>query len=309
MDDILKQLISSELLSEETKNEIAEGFTNAVEEMRSTLREEIEADVKTQLVQEWTTQRNALIESIDEMVTAALEEELSELKSEIDSYRDLEVEYAQRITEEKEKMATVLAEEIDTLVDKLDQFLELRLEAEFSELKEDISEAKQNLFGRKIFESFAREYTKNFVDEESLQSQVNVLESQLANLQKKLAEDKEIAEKAISESTKKAEALAHEKALLETLAPLTGSKREQMAILLSNVATEKLSEAYSMYIGRILKEDKPAVKLDEEVKPVATEVKTGDDIINESVVEPKKEEPVITIDSRLLKMAGIKAQV
>ena len=308
MDDILKKLISSELLSEETKNEITEGFTSAVEEMRVSLREEIETEVKTQLVQEWTTQRNALVESIDEMVTAALQEEIEELKEDISSFRDLEVEYAERLTEEKKSMAETLSEEIDTLVDKLDQFLEIRIEEEFKELKEDISEARQNIFARKIFEAYAREYTQNFVDEDSLQAQVNVLEDKLSDAQKKLSSESKSIKDKLAESASAIEKLTREKTILETLAPLSGAKREQMAILLSNVETEKLSEAYAMYIGRILKEDKKAVEVAPIIESVhidekKTKIKTGDKLV-EQVEQPIVEKT--EVDSRLLMFAGLK---
>jgi hypothetical protein len=308
MDDILKKLIASDILSEETKNEITEGFALAVDEMRVSLREEIEAEVKTQLVQEWTTQRNALVESIDEMVTAALVEELEELKADISDFRDLEVEFADRLVEEKKAMAVTLSEEIDTLVDKLNEWLELRIESEFDELREDINEAKQNLFGRKIFESYAKEYTKNFVDEDSLQAQVNVLEDKLSDAEKKIVESKKTAETSLTETLAKLATLTREKALLETLAPLSGTKREQMAILLTNIETEKLSEAYAMYINRILKEDKAPVKLEEsKVEEVKTEIKTGDELL----VEEKKEEQKAPVDidasaqARIRRLAGM----
>ena len=243
MDNVLSKLISADFLNEESKAEITQLFTESIETMKVNLREEIEAEVKAQLVLEWTEQRDKLIESLDETLNTALDAELNELKADIAQYTDLKVKYAQDLVEAKKALAKKAQADLDTLVDKLDSFLEDVLVTEFDELREDLELAQQNDFGRKIFESFSNEYQKSFFSTDTLGKQVKTLESKL---------DKE---KAITKRlTEDRAAHLREKEMTRVLANLTGDKAEQMAILLKTVETNKLDEMYNVYIGKILKE-------------------------------------------------------
>ena len=87
MDNVLSKLISADFLNEESKAEITKAFTESIETMKVSLREEIEAEVKSQLVLEWTEQRDKLIESLDETLNSALDAELTELKSDIAGFK------------------------------------------------------------------------------------------------------------------------------------------------------------------------------------------------------------------------------
>jgi hypothetical protein len=244
MDEILQKLLSSELLSEDAKNEISSQWTEAVASYKTTVREEVSLEVRGELAEQWATERDALVENVEQFVATKLAEEVAELKADIERFRDLEAEYAEKIVEEKHSMADQLAEELDSLVDKIDSFFELRLTEEFSELKEDLEIVKQNEFGRKIFEAFATEFTKSHIDEDSIQSKLQAAVAKLND-----------ANKAIATLESANAAIVRESKLEKILAPLSGKKREQMAFVLQNVETQRLEEAYTQFIGRVLKED------------------------------------------------------
>lgn len=244
MDEILQKLLSSELLSEDAKAEISTQWTNSVNEYKSLVREEVAIEVRAEIAEQWASERDTLIESVDTFVSNKLEEEIAELKADIERFRDLEAEYAERIVEEKHAMATTLSEELDELVDKMDAFFELRLSEEFEELKEDLEIVKQNEFGRRIFESFAAEFGKSYMDEDSIQSKLAVAQAKL--------EDAEQTISALEESQSK---IVREAKLEKILAPLNGKKKEQMQFVLQNVDTNRLEEAYNHFISRVLKED------------------------------------------------------
>jgi len=269
MDEILNKLLQSELLSEETKAEISEQWTASVEAFKTQVREEVSGEVRAELASQWITERDELISKVDEFVAEALTNEIEELKGDIERFRDLEAEYALKLVEEKHKMAGEVAQELDALVDKIDQFFEMRLAAEMEELKEDIEVVKQNDFGRKIFEAYAQTYATNYVDDDSVQSKLVVAESKLEEAEAQLAALEEERNKMIREAK-----------MEQVLSPLTGKKREQMAMVLKNVDTGRLEESYKFFISRILKEDDssaPAGKpLTEAAKPVQTTVATGD---------------------------------
>ena len=269
MDEILNKLLQSELLSEETKAEISQQWTSSVEAFKTQVREEVSMEVRNELAEQWISERDELIGKVDTFVAEALTKEISELKGDIERFRDLEAEYAEKLVEEKHKLAAEVATELDALVDKIDAFFEMRLSAEMDELKEDLEIVKQNEFGRRMFEAFATEFSKNFVDEEAVHSKLSAAEQKLADAERALAESEEKINKMIREAKMEA-----------VLAPLTGKKREQMAMVLKNVDTARLEESYKFFIGRIMKEDEaaPAAKtLTEGVAVAKTTVVTGEE--------------------------------
>ena len=242
--------------------------------------------------EQWADERDTLIESVETFVAKKLEEEVAELKNDIERFRDLEAEYAEKIVEEKHSMAKTLSEELDQLINKIDAFFELRLTEEFEELKEDLEVVKQNEFGRSIFEAFATEFSKSYVDEDSIQSKLSAAVAKLADAEQTIGKLEESSAKMVREAK-----------LESILAPLNGKKKEQMAFVLQNVETSRLEEAYNHFIGRVLKEEAPETKpVTDAKKPALTEsvnvVKTGD-----ALFEAK---PVVTDKySQLRKLAGM----
>jgi len=267
MDEILNKLLQSELLSEETKAEISEQWTTSVEAFKSQVREEVSGQVRLELAEQWAGERDELITKVDQFVAEALTKEVSELRGDIDRFRDLEAEYAEKLVEEKHRLAAEVADELDGLVDKIDSFFEMRLSAEMEELKEDLEIVKQNDFGRKIFEAFAATFGESYVDEDAVQSKLAIAEQKLSAAQAALADREEKLNKMVREAK-----------LEQVLAPLTGKKREQMAMVLRNIETSRLEESYKFFIGRVLKEDTEATAkpLSEAAAPSKTTVVTGE---------------------------------
>jgi hypothetical protein len=291
MDEILKKLLESELLSEETRAEISGQWTAAVETYKTQVREEVSLTVRSELAEQWIAERDELVSKVDAFVSEALLKEVAELKSDIERFRDLEAEYAEKLVEEKHKLAEEVASELDQLVDKIDKFFEVRLAAELEELAEDIQIVKQNEFGRKIYEAFAGTFAVAHVDEDSAAGKLKVAESKLADVEKALAKAEEAQNTMVREAK-----------LDKLLTNLTGKKREQMEMVLKNIETAKLEESYKFFIGRILKEEAaPAAALVEGAAgEKKTTVVTGD---TEQVVQPTTQ-----IDeglSRMKRLAGL----
>jgi hypothetical protein len=299
MDEILKKLLESDVLSEETKAEISAQFKTTMDSFLAEQRAAVEVEVRTQLTEEFVKAREQLAESIDAKLESFLKAEFDELKEDINQFRDLEVEYAEKLVEEKETLATKLGEQLDQLVDKIDAFLEVRLDEEMTELKEEIEEVKKLEFGREIFESMEQTFKKFRKDDSSK------AERALAEAQDKLAD----ATAKLAEIERTALAEARTGKLEGLLAPLSGIAKEQMKILLQNVATEKLDEAYSVYVGRVIKEasvEQKKVVVESAPAPVAApagELVTGNEPqLNEEVVQVQQDDQV----SRLRKLAGLK---
>ena len=277
MDEILAKLLQSELLSEETKAEISEQWTTSVEAFKTQVREEVSMTVRSELAEQWIAERDELVAKVDSFVADALLKEVTELKSDIESFRDLEAEYAERIVEEKHKLAEEVASELDQLVDKIDAFFEVRLSAELDELKEDMQIVKQNDFGRRMYEAFAETFAEAHVDDDSTTAKLHVAEAKLADLERSLAAAEESRNSALREAK-----------LDKILANLTGKKREQMEMVLKNIETSRLEESYKFFIPRIMKEEAeaPAKSLTEGRQDVKkTTVVTGDAPVETAAVQ------------------------
>lgn len=300
MDEILQKLLESELLSEETRTEITQSWTTHVEAYKLQLKEAVELDVRAQLSEAWVSEREELVENIDAFLNATMKKEFTELADGIEAFRDLEAEKAAQLVEEKQRLAEEVGAEIDSLVEKLNDFLEQRLGAEMEQFSEDLTIARENEFGRQMFEAFQTTFNTQFVDEKAVQGKLRIAESKLADAELQLAR---------VEGERKAQ--LRESKMTAVLSQLTGSKRDQMEMILKSVATERLEESYNQFIGRVLKESTPAPEtkpLNEgtnpnpaPAKPVANKVVTGE----KAPVMENKSKPANSQLNEMRALAGL----
>lgn len=279
MNELLKKLLENEVLAEDTKAELEAAFESFQTELEKTVREDTEVTVRAELTEQWVKDRELLVEAIDSKVGEFLDRELSELKEDVSRFRDLEAEYATKLVEQRAIMAEELKGDMSTLVDQVDQFLGEQIEAEFNELKEDITEFKKLQFGRKIFEAFAGEFNVNFVDEDSLQSKVHELSAKLEETETKLSESAEATAK-----------LTRDAKITGLLAPLNEFQSEVMSNILNTTATEKLDETFGKFVGRIVEESS---------KP--TPEKENDSVLAEGLEDKQSEETAKVENTVVLK--------
>lgn len=311
MDELLQKLLESEVLTEETQKELQEAIETKVNEAVQAAKDEAAADVRAELTEQWVNERDALIEAVDAKVGDFLDSELEELKSDIERFRDLEAEAAEKLVEAKATMSEELKKDLAELVEKLDSFLEIRLRAELEELTEDIERVKKDEFGRKIFEAVREEYASSFADDESLEGTLRETEKRY-----------EDATEALEGAERKLAAMERAQKLDEVLAPLSGQQKDVMEAILKNVDTEQLEEGYKTFIGRVLKEteEDESEKEDTVLAESASEddkkkllenakVKTGDkaDVIAENESQLSETEQKLSEESRkrLRRMAGL----
>lgn len=310
MNEILKKLLAeSGILTDESKQELEEAFnaslTAAVETAVAEAKAETIAQTKIELHEQYTTQREMLIEAIDSKVNDFLLAEMKVLRNDIKAFRDLEAEKIVEIAKEKKALGKQLKEEMVQLVKQLDIFLETRLNEEFKALKADIHEAKKLDFGRKVFEAFAQEYSKHYVNP-------NETEAQLVEAKQKL--DKLF--KNYKNVKKEKEELYRKVKMESVLAPLSGYQKDLMESILSSVATDKLEEAYKLYVKKVIKEsidqstESTTTQLDESAAPVV-QISTETIIIDGDT--PSQEQPAATtvvseavdIKTQILRLAGL----
>jgi hypothetical protein len=140
----------------------------------------------------------------------------------------------------------------------MSQAVSQHLKAELNQLKEDIQVARENNFGRRIFEAYAAEFGATHLNENA---EVRKLHNIIATKDAKLAEAVQFTQKAkvLVESKEREirmikESNARESAMDELLSPLNEEKQEIMRNLLESVQTTRLSAAFEKYLPAVLAE-------------------------------------------------------
>ena len=128
--------------------------------------------------------------------------------------------------------------------------------SEIKQLKEDIDSARNNDFGRKIYEAFAQEFAGSYLNEKSETSKllkiIEKKEQQIAEAQQAVAEKTQLVE-STQRDLRVARDLMERKAVMgELLAPLGADKRDIMKELLESVPTKKLNESFDKYLPAVM---------------------------------------------------------
>jgi hypothetical protein len=318
--DALKPLLDSELVNDQTRQEISEAWESKLNEAR----EQVRAELREEFAHRYEHDKQVMVEALDRMVTEGLAVELQQVQAEKSALAEDRVKFQAKMSESATKfnnfMVTKLAEEIGELrkdrkqhnegMEKLESFVvhalareiqefaqdkqdvvetkvrlvrEARsqlealkgrfvaesarkmsnavsqhLKAELNQLKEDIQVARENNFGRRIFEAYASEFGATHLNEKA---EVRKLHDIIANKDAKLAEAVQFTKKAkvLVESKEREirmikDSNQRESAMEELLAPLNQEKREIMKNLLESVQTTRLSNAFEKYLPAVLAE-------------------------------------------------------
>jgi hypothetical protein len=363
--DAIKPLLDSNLITEETRQEINEAW----EAKLSEAREQARAELREEFAQRYEHDKQVMVEALDKMITESLQAEVEQVRAEKRQLAEDRVKFQKSMKESAQKfdsfMVTKLAEEIGELrkdrkmhnegLEKLENFVvhalareiqefaqdkrdlaetkvrlvrEARskletlktrfvkesavkmsravsqhLKAELTQLQEDIKIARENNFGRRIFEAYAAEFGATHLNENA---EVRKLHSLVQHKDQQLAEAIRLAERAkvVVESKEREvrmlkESNQRQELMAELLAPLNKEKAEVMRNLLESVQTTRLKSAYEKYL--------PAVMEDRSVKAqkVITEnvsVATGDKTVPSSQQEDRESKSNV-ID--LKRLAGL----
>jgi predicted DNA-binding protein len=235
------------------------------------------------------TYENA-ISKLEQFTIRALAEEIQEFEADKRAVVETKVRL---VAEGKAKLAELQAKFIKQSAVAVQEAVTSSLESELTQLKEDIQIARENMFGRRLFEAFASEFAGTHLNENkqirALQSQCETVTAKLSEAvqaietKQALVESKETEIKIIKESAERKERLA------EMLKPLNKEKAAIMRDLLESVQTDKLQSAYEKYLPAVLN-NSPVVK--ESAKIALTEsrvIATGDKTAKTAVEVSKTE--------------------
>lgn len=193
------------------------------------------------------------VSRLEQFVIKALSEEIKEFAQDKQAVVETKVRL---VANAKDKLAELQNKFIKRSSALVQEAVTSNLKTELTQLKEDIQVARENMFGRRIFEAFASEFGVTHLNENKeiakLQSKI-VEQSRVIESAQKIVEDKEkIVEskdrelRIIKESTDRKERLG------EMLKTLNKEKATVMSQLLENVQTDKLQSAFEKYLPAVL---------------------------------------------------------
>jgi hypothetical protein len=217
--------------------------------------------------------------------------------------KDLVETKVRLVSEARNKLESLKAQFIREGAAKMSSAVSRHLKAELSQLQEDIKVARENNFGRRIFEAYAAEFGATHLN---LKAEVRKLHNIIGRKDQQLAEAIKLAEtaKVLVESKEREIRIINESnerkaAMEELLAPLNEEKREIMSNLLESVQTARLKNAFEKYLPAVL-ENRP-VKAKTVITESVSEV-TGDKV---TPVQPQEQDQDQSNVIALKRLAGI----
>jgi hypothetical protein len=285
----IEQVAAERKALEEDRVKFNATMSDKTKAFESFMAEQLEAELA-----ELNEDRKAQAETLDKLqkfVVNALAEEISEFHKDKKEVVEAKVKL---VAEGKKQIEMLKSKFIDRASKLVKESVTKNLDNELTQLKEDIDSARQNNFGRKIFETFAAEFATSHLNENAnikdLQKQVEEIKSQLAEAQEALEDKSTIVESKDAEIRKIKNRIARDTKLSEMMAPLNKDQKEVMSTLLENVQTDRLETSFNKYLPAVLKNDAKATnKILAETKEVTGNKKeTKQDADEGKIIEIKR---------------------
>ena len=192
---------------------------------------------------------------LENFMVHALAREIQEFAAD---KRDVVETKVRLVREARSKLEGLKARFVKESADKMSQAVSRHLKAELTQLQEDIKVARENNFGRRIFEAYASEFGATHLNEKA---EVRKLYSALSRKDQQLAEAIKLTQKAkvVVESKERElrmikESNERDSTMEMLLAPLNKEKQEVMRNLLESVQTSRLKNAFEKYLPAVLED-------------------------------------------------------
>ena len=190
---------------------------------------------------------------LEEFVVSALAREIKEFhedkKGVVETKVKLVKEAKEQMKKLKEAFITKSAKVVEDAVTK-------KLSEELTQLKEDITAARQINFRKKVFEAFASEYQSSYLNEKSETARLlKVVDEQMLKIEeaKKSIEEKQaVIESKEQEIARSKDLMERKETMVELLKPLSKDKADVMNQLLESVQTKDLKSAYAKYLAPVM---------------------------------------------------------
>ena len=192
-------------------------------------------------------------QKLEQFIVHALAREIKEFATDKQAVVEAKVKL---VAEGRKQLEALKSRFVAESAKKLSAAVAGQLKGEMSQLKEDIKVAKENNFGRRIFESFASEFSVTHLSEKQetrkLMQALAQKDAQLAESQKQIENTKKLVESKEREVRIIKESNQREKLMGDLLGSLNEEKAKTMQSLLESVQTSKLQATFDKYLPAVL---------------------------------------------------------
>ena len=196
---------------------------------------------------------NESINRMESLVVRQLTEELSEFQEDRQKLNEKRVELESEHNKKLEESKKIFFKRASAAAEKL---VNETLNQEISGLKEDIREAKENKFARKIFEAFSSEFLFSHLAENTevgnMRKKLETVSKNAEKLQKIVQEQKQMINKSRKELKESRENGIREKEINTLIRSLPEKKQSIMRNLLEGVETKNIKSAFDKYLPSVL---------------------------------------------------------
>jgi len=193
------------------------------------------------------------VNKLEEFVIKNLSEEIAEFQADKKALVEQRVKLA---AEGKKRLQETQSKFVGKATKLIDKTLNEVIRSELVQWRDDIKVARENNFGRRIFEAVAAEYMGSYLSEGS---EIKKLQKVLSDTEHRLNEAKADAKKKatlVEQADSKVKAANDRATRLETmaelLAPLGRDKKAVMEEMLRDIKTSNLREAFNRYLPAVI---------------------------------------------------------
>ena len=197
------------------------------------------------------------VRKLEEFILKQLSEEIAEFHADKKALVEQRVKLAQQ---GRQRIEETRAQFINRAKNLVEGTLNTVIREELSQWRDDIKVARENNFGRKIFEAYAAEYMNSYLAEHSevrkLTRQLTETNSRLDTALRHVDRQKQAQTRLVEDAQariKTAEDRAQRMVILQEItAPLGREKRAVMEDLLKGIRTQNLREAFNRYLPTVM---------------------------------------------------------
>jgi hypothetical protein len=311
MDRFLTDQVRVELeeFAEDKRKLVAEriAYKSKVVEHTGMLNKFITESVAKEM-KEFYAEKKAMKENFAKLENFLLKQLAEEIREFRQDKKSLVEQKVKMVTEGKQKLQETKAQFIKRAAQIIESNIEKTLRTEITQFKDDIRVARENDFGRKIFESVAAEFMTSYLNEgteiRKMQKMMESKNNEMKALQETVKKSKTLVESMDSKLKASQDLVERQKVMNELLAPLSKDKQGVMKELLESVQTKNLQGSYNKYLPSVLNEAetrKPASSKTQ-LNEATLSAKTGD----RARVAQTEESEYTSDMKKILSLAGIK---
>ncbi len=225
---------------------------------------------------------------LEQFVIQQLAEEIQEFSQD---KKDVIATKVRLVSEAREKMEALQQKFIKRSASLVESTVTKSLKGELTQLKEDIQAARENNFGRKLFEAFASEFAISYLNENkeivNLRKQLEKKHQEVMEAQTKVAEKETLIESRNREIQVIKEETQRKEVMNELLKPLNKEKQAVMGQLLESVQTDRLKFAFEKYLPAVLNNSAVAQPTKARQQLTESRVEVTGDKTAKTIAEPE----------------------